>query len=106
MYAFKKLNNSTTKRQGWELPHSLIAHLLITHSLILLKSNERLCAILSERSRQMSDCERITQVTQEKGATVSDSLRSLMINEHERFYQKNLAKKSKIFEFSFFVCFI
>ena len=62
--------------QGWEFAHSLIAH-----SLILLKSIERLWEICSDRSRQMSDCERIAQVSQGKWATVSKSLRSLMTNE-------------------------
>ena len=38
--------------QGWEFAHSLI----------LLKSNEQLWAICSDRSRQMSDRERIAQV--------------------------------------------
>ena len=54
--------------QGWEFAHSLIAHSLIAHSLIAhsliahsLKSNERLLAIRSDRSRQMSDRERIAQ---------------------------------------------
>ena len=37
--------------------------------------------IHSDRSDQMSDCEQFAQIAQEKWATVSDSLRSLMINE-------------------------
>ena len=57
--------------QGWELAHLLRS----------LKSNEPLWAICSDRSGQMSDCERIAQVAQVKRATVSKSLRSLMINE-------------------------
>ena len=51
------------------------------NSLISLKSNERLWAILSDRSRQMSDGEQIAQVAQRKWATVSESLRSLKTNE-------------------------
>ena len=75
--------------QGWEFAHWLIAHLLIS-----LKSNEGLWAIRTDRSRQMSDreiCsgrseemsnhERITQVAQDKWATLSDLLRSLRGNE-------------------------
>ena len=56
--AFRKL---TTILQGWEFAHSL------------LRSN---------RSNQMSDCERIAQVAHVKRATVSESLSSLMTNEH------------------------
>ena len=51
------------------------------HSLILLKSIERLWAIRSDCSRQMSDCEWIAQVAQDKWAIVSESLKSLMKNE-------------------------
>ena len=54
--------------QDWEFAHLLI----------LLKSNERLWAIRSDRSRQMSNCELIAQVAQDKWATMSQSL---MINE-------------------------
>ena len=64
--------------QGWELAHALIAHSLIC----------------SDRSDQMSDCERFAQIAQDKWATVSkfaqvahdkwvtlsDLLRLLMIN--------------------------
>ena len=67
------------------------AHHSFAHSLILLKSNERLWAIRSDRSRQMSDREGIAQVTQRKWATVSESLSSLKTN--GRFAQKILAKK-------------
>ena len=49
-----------------------------THSLISLKSNKRLWAIHSDRSRQMSDCEQIAQVAH-------------LTN--EQFSQKMLAKK-------------
>ena len=51
--------------KGWEFVHSLIAHLLI-------------CSNCSEK---MSECERFTQVAQDKWATVSKSLSSLMTNE-------------------------
>ena len=57
------------------------AHRLFAHLLRSLKSNEQLWAIRSDRSGQRSNCEPIAQVTHEKWATVSDSLRSLMINE-------------------------
>ena len=65
----------------------------------------------------MSNCERITQVAQDKWAIRSKSLRSLMTNERprerfaqvahdkwaiEQFAQKSLAKKSKILFFSMF----
>ena len=59
--------------QGWEFAYSLIAH-----SLISPKSNEQLWVI---HSRQMSDCEWITQDTHIKRVTVSESLRLLMTNE-------------------------
>ena len=85
--------------QVWEFAHSLIS----------LKSNEGLWAIHSDRSRQMSDCERIAQVAQAKWATVSDSLRSLMINEQmSNSLKKICLTKSKILFFNMFYigCFI
>ena len=60
------------------------------HSLISLKSNERLWAIRSDRSRQMSDRERIAQVSQRKWV-------------NEQFAQKKLAKKSKILFLVWFI---
>ena len=48
------------ENQGWEFSHSLIC---------------------SFRSNQMSNCERFAQIAQDKGATVSESLRSLRGNE-------------------------
>ena len=73
--------------QGWEFAHSLSS----------LKSNERLWAICSNRSRQMSDPEQIAQVAQDKWATLSDSLRSLRGNEWMSDSQKKFwLKKSKI----------
>ena len=80
------------------------------NSLISLKSTEQLWEIRSERSRQMSDRERIAQVAQLSWAIMSDSLRSLRGNElcewithfahkkwaNERFAKKILANKSKI----------
>ena len=57
------------------------AHRTFAHLLISLKSNERLWAIRSDRSREMSDRERIPQVAQRKWATVSESLRSHKTNE-------------------------
>ena len=41
-------------------------------------------AICSDRSGQMSNCEQIAQVANDKRANVSDSLRVLMINEQIR----------------------
>ena len=55
----------STKAQGWEFAHSLIAHLLIR----------------SFCSNQMSNCERFTHIAQDKWADVSESLRSLKTNE-------------------------
>ena len=71
MCAFNLHLNSKTKA----------GNLLIRSSLMSLKSIEQLWAIRSDRWRQMSDCERIAQVTQDKWMTVSESLRSLMTNE-------------------------
>ena len=76
--------------------NSLIRSLLIRSSLIH-----------SFSSNQLSDFERIVQVTQDKWVTVSESLRSFMTNErpeqfaqvahdkwaNERFAQQTLAKK-------------
>ena len=70
----------------------------------LLKTNERLRANRSGRSEEMSDCEQIAQVAQDKLGTVSDLLRSLRGNERmSDSLKKMLAKKSKIL---FLVCFI
>ena len=55
--------------QGWEFAHSLIAHLLIS-----LKSNERLWAIRSGRSEEMSDVSESLIF----GQKTSDSLRNQM----------------------------
>ena len=49
-----------------ELEICLFAHRSFAHLLILLRSNERLWAIRSDRSRQMSNRERIPQVAQDK----------------------------------------
>ena len=70
-------------------------------SLRSLKTNERPWANRSGCSRQMSNRERIAQVAHDKWVIVSDSLRSLMIN--EQFAQKNLVKNIKSY---FLVCFI
>ena len=51
------------------------------HLLISLKSNERLWAIRSDCSRQMSNREQIPQVAQRKWVTMSESLRLLKTNE-------------------------
>ena len=51
----------------------------------------------------MSDHEQIAQVAHDKWATVSDSLRSLMINERKNDSLKKICpKKSKILLFSMF----
>ena len=55
----------------------------------LLKINERLWAKRSDRSYQKSDLERMAQVAHDKWATVSDTLRSLMINERMSDSLKN-----------------
>ena len=62
-----KTTSVVPKNQGGEFAHSLIAHSLIAHSLRSLKSNEH--------------CERFAQIAQDKWATVSESLRSLMSKE-------------------------
>ena len=49
--------------------------------------------IRSFRSNQMSDCERFAQIAQDKWATVSESLRSLMINEQMSNSLKKFGKK-------------
>ena len=71
-----------TVNQGWEC----------THSLILLKWNERPWAIRSDHSRKMSDRERIAQVAQRNWA--SEWLILLTKNEQmSDSLKKNLAKK-------------
>ena len=73
--------------QGWEFAYWFITHWLI----------------YSFCSNQMKDCEPIAQVDQNKWATVSDSLRSLMMNERMSDLLKNCwLKKSKILLFSMF----
>ena len=96
----RKSHMTPRSMQGWAFAHSLIAHSLIC-SFYLLKSNERLWAIRSDRSRQMSYRERIAH---DKWATVSDSLRLFMINGWmSKLLKKCWLKKYKIF---FSVCFI
>ena len=53
----------------------------MSDSLRSLRTNEQLWANHSGRSFQKSDCEQIAQVSYDKWATISNSLRSLMINE-------------------------
>ena len=86
------------------------AHRSFAQPIILLKSNERLWANRSDRSRQMSDREQIAQVAQRKWANVSESLRWLKTNEQSlairsghseemsewALWSKMFAKKSKI----------
>ena len=71
--------------QGWEFAHSLIAHSLIAHSLIR-----------SNRSGQMSKCERFAQVAQDKRANEriawffwANRSFSLSLTKNERFAKKN-----------------
>ena len=61
--------------QGWDL---LIRSLLIRSLLIRSFAHLLIC---SNRSDQMSDCERFAQIAQDKRATVSESLRLLMSKE-------------------------
>ena len=74
------------------------AHHSFAHLLRSLRSNARLWTIRSDHSGQMSDYEQIAQAAHDKWATVSDLLRSLMINEqiarhlliiHSFFRKKN-----------------
>ena len=58
-----------------------VGNSLIAHSLKSLRTNERMWAIRSSSSGQMSDCERIAQVAHDKWANVSVSLWSLRTNE-------------------------
>ena len=75
--------------QGWGFDHSLIAHLLICSNrldqmsdlLRSLRTNEQKWANRSGHSCQKNNFEQIAQAAQDKRETVSDSLRSLMINE-------------------------
>ena len=60
--------------------YSKTAGLGICSSLRLLRSNEWMWVICTYCSGQMRDCEGIAQVAHDKWATLSDSLRSLMIN--------------------------
>ena len=69
------LSESVGHHQGREFAHSLIS----------LKSNERLWAICSDCSEEMSDHERIAQVAQDKWATVSELLKT---NEHLLIYHE------------------
>ena len=64
--------------------HAWLGIQSFAHSLRSLKSIERLWAIRLDRSGQKSNPEQITQVAHDKWATMSDSLRSLMINERMR----------------------
>ena len=56
------------------------AHCPFAHSLRSLKSNERLWVLHWYCSGQMRDCERIAQVAHVKRATLSKSLRSLILS--------------------------
>ena len=64
-------SSQTTFPSCWEFAHSLK----------LLRTKERPWTICSDHSKQMSDCERIAQVTHEKLAIMSDLLR-----ENERLW--------------------
>ena len=80
---------TVTTDQGWELAHALI----------LSKRNERLWGIRSDHSRQMSNCEQITQVANGSGHSWQMSNRERFAQvahdkwANERFAQKMLAKK-------------
>ena len=94
--------------QGWEFAHRSFAQIkraTVSDSLRSLKTIEQLWANRSGRSYQKSDRERIAQVAHDKCATVSDSLRWLMINEQiSDLIKKNLAKI--LFFSRFYICFL
>ena len=61
-----------------------------------LKTNERLYANRSGRSEEMRDREQIAQIAQDKGVTVSNSLKLLRGNEGmSNSLKKNWPKRSK-----------
>ena len=75
----------------------------VSYSLRLLKIKEQPWANHSGRSRKLSDREQIAQVAHDKWMTLSDSLRSLMINERMSDLLNNCwLKTSKILFFSKF----
>ena len=75
----------------------------VSYSLRLLMTKEQPWANRSGRSRQLSDREQIAQVAHDKWMTLSDSLRSLMINERMSDLLNNCwLKTSKILFFSKF----
>ena len=70
--------------QGWEFAHKLIAHSLI-------------CSDCSDHSYQMNNCERFTQIYQDKWATVRPSLdRSCQKCDRERFAQVRVAHVKRV----------
>ena len=71
---------SNFRRIGNSLIRSF-AHRPFAHSLKIDHFNERLWAICSDCSRQMRDCEQIAKDAHDKRASMSDSLRVLMIKE-------------------------
>ena len=94
------------------------AHRSLAHLLRSLRLNERLWAIQSDHSGQMSDYDRIAQGAHYKWATVSDSLRSLMIHEQIAHFFERIASlvfrsqktsdslKTIWLKSYFFVCFL
>ena len=79
---FHSQKRTKNQRENSQTCNSLLFRAEFAHALLsITQSIEQLWAIHSDRSRQMSDGEQITQVAHDKWATVSESLRSLMINE-------------------------
>ena len=78
--------------QGWEFTNSIIAHLLICSKSLIL----------------MSDYDRLIQITQDKWATVSESLRLLILSfahKKREIHSKNFFEYNHVFMYVFKKCF-
>ena len=78
--------------QGWEFTHSIIAHLLICLKSLIL----------------MSDYDRLIQIAQNKWATVSESLRLLILSfahKKREIHSKKKFKYNHVFMYVFKKCF-
>ena len=100
-----RLGNISLKANYWHVCEAGLgirsfAHRSFAHSLRLLRSNERLWVICSDRSGQMSYCDQKAQVTHDKWATISDLLRLLMINEQMSKWADERMSESLIRSFS------
>ena len=98
-YDYSKFSWLATAIASCRVGNSLICSSLIcsfAHLLTINHFNEPLRAIRLDRSGQMSACERITLVAHDKRATMSNSLRLLMIKELMReslvFLSKSLIR--------------